>query len=134
MAFAAEAIGTTVGGVLAALAAARRGKAVHPHGVVYSGRLRITGDPAAPRGVALLTKPGEHEAIVRFSRSVGVPRPIPDLLGMSIRVPDVHGPGRHQDFLLVSSADLPLAHHVFLPATDVQQRPYSSSLPYRAGD
>lgn len=134
MAFAAEAIGTTVGGVLAALAAARRGKAVHPHGVVYSGRLRIAGDPAAPRGAALLTEPGEHEAIVRFSRSVGVPRPIPDLLGMSIRLPDVHGPGRHQDFLLVSSADLPLAHHVFLPATDVQQRPYSSSLPYRAGD
>ncbi len=134
MAFAAQAIGTTVGGVLAALAAARRGKAVHPHGVVYSGRLRITGEPAAPAGATLLAEPGEHGAIVRFSRSVGVPRPVPDLLGMSIRLPDVHGTGRHQDFLLVTSADLPIAHHIFLPATDVQQRPYSSSLPYRAGD
>ena len=134
MRFAAEAIGTTVGGVLAALAAARRGKAVHPHGVVYSGRLRITGAGAAPPAASLLTEPGEHEAVVRFSRSVGVPRPIPDLLGMSIRLPDVHGPGLHQDFMLVTSADLPVIHHVFLPATDAQQRPYTSSLPYRAGD
>ena len=27
-----------------------------------------------------------------------------------------------------------MLHHIFLPAGDVQQRPYSSSLPYRAGD
>jgi hypothetical protein len=134
MRLAAQAIGTTVGGVLAGLAAVRRGKAVHPHGVVYSGRLRVTGGPPAPRGSSLLSEPREHEAVVRFSRSVGVPRPVPDLLGMSIRLPDVHGPGRHQDFMLVTSADLPLVHHVFLPATDVQQRPYTSSLPYRAGN
>jgi hypothetical protein len=52
---------------------------------------------------------------------------------MSIRLPDVYGRGRDQDLLLVTSADLPLVHHAFLPATDVQQRPYTSSLPYRAG-
>ena len=40
----------------------------------------------------------------------------------------------HQDFLLVTSADYPLLHHIFLPARDVQQRPYTSSLPYRAKD
>ncbi|HSO97804.1 MAG TPA: hypothetical protein VLP43_02925, partial [Solirubrobacteraceae bacterium] len=33
----------------------------------------------------------------------------------------------------MSSADRPVLHHVFLPATDVQQRPYTSALPYRAG-
>ena len=33
---------------------------------------------------------------------------------------------------MVSSVDLPVLHHIFLPAGDVQQRPYSSSLPYRA--
>jgi hypothetical protein len=32
----------------------------------------------------------------------------------------------------VTSPDLPLLHHIFLPARDVQQRPYTSSLPYRA--
>jgi hypothetical protein len=125
-------IGVTVGGVLAAVAGLRRGKAVHPHGVVYEGRLVVRGASVTPRGARLLEEPGEHPAIVRFSRSVGVPRPIPDLLGISIRLPNVYGNAQHQDFLLVTSADLPIVHHGFLPATDVQQRPYSSSLPYRS--
>jgi hypothetical protein len=128
-----ELIGVPVGAVLALLAAVRRGKAVHPHGVVHAGRLVVPADTAGPPGAALFREPGEHAAIVRFSRSVGVPRPIPDLLGMSIRLPHVYGNGHHQDLMLVTSVDLPLAHHAFLPATDVQQRPYSSSLPYRAG-
>lgn len=129
----AEALGASIGGVLGAVSALRRGKSLHPHGVVYESRLLIAGGPAAPRGARLLGEPGEHRALVRFSRSLGVPRPIPDLLGMSIRIPDAYGAGRHQDFLLVTSADLPVMHHVFLPARDAQQRPYTSSLPYRAG-
>jgi hypothetical protein len=119
--------------VLAALAAARRGKAFHPDGVVYDAGLAITGDPRAPQAADLLSRQGNHRAIARFSRAVGVPRPIPDLLGMSLRVPNAYGPRRHQDFLLVTSMDHPLLHHIFLPATDVQQRCYSSALPYRAG-
>jgi hypothetical protein len=129
-----EVIGIPVGGVLALLAGVRRGKAVHPHGAVYSARLVVPGAAHAPRAAALFSERGEHPALVRFSRSVGLPRPVPDLLGISIRLPDVYGPDRHQDLMLVSSADLPLLHHLFLPATDVQQRPYTTSLPYRAGD
>jgi hypothetical protein len=53
---------------------------------------------------------------------------------MSVRVPDAYGTGRHQDFLMVTSVDAPVLHHLFVPAGDVQQRLYSSSLPYRAGD
>src|SRR4051794_23598578 len=131
---ASDVAGWAVSGVLAAVAAARRGKAVHPHGAVHRAILRVPGDPAAPRAARLLSEPGDHEAIVRFSRSVGLPRPLPDLLGMSIRVPDAYGAGAHQDLLLVTSIDLPLAHHVFVPAADVQARVYSSSLPFRAGD
>ena len=127
-----EAAGLSIGAVLAGLAAVRRGKAFHPEGVVYDGRLTITAAGHAP-GAALLSRPAEHRAIVRFSRAVGLPRPIPDLLGLSLRLPDVHGAGRHQDFLLVTSADLPLVHHIFLPALDLQQRPFTSALPYRAG-
>ena len=129
-----EAAGLSIGAVLAALAAVRRGKAVHPHGIVYEARLEIAGDPAAPQAAELLARRGEHRALARFSRSLGVPRPIPDLLGISIRVPDAYGSGSHQDFLLVTSADYPLVHHIFLPARDVQQRPYTSGLPYRAKD
>ena len=128
-----EVAGASIGAVLAGIAYARRGKAVHPDGVVYEGRLVVAGSPDAPREAKLLAEPAEHRAIVRFSRSVGVPRPLPDLLGMSIRVPDAYGERRHQDLLLVTSADYPVLHHIFLPARDTQQRPYTSSLPYHAG-
>ena len=125
--------GAPAAAVLGAVAGIRGGKAVHPHGAVHSGRLRVPGAEAAPKGSTLLSEPAEHSCLVRFSRSVGLPRPLPDLLGMSIRVP--HAYGRHcpQDLMLVTSADLPLVHHVFLPASDGQARPYSSSLLFRAG-
>jgi hypothetical protein len=129
----AQVAGWSLGAILGAIAALRRGKAFHPHGVVYDARLSVVGGGVAPPAAELLSRRGEHRAVVRFSRAVGLPRPIPDLLGLAIRVLDAYGPGQHQDFLLVSSADRPVLHHVFLPATDVQQRPYTSALPYQAG-
>ena len=129
---AADAAGLPLGALLALLAAARGGKAFHPAGAVHAATLRVHGVPSAPPA-ELLRTPAAHAALVRFSRSLGLPRPLPDLLGMSVRLPDVHGPGAHQDLLLVSSADLPVLHHLFLPAGDVQRRPYTSALPYRAG-
>ena len=123
-----DVIGTATGAVFAAAAAVRRAKAVHPHGVVHEATLEI---PGGASGAVLFDTPAEHRAIVRFSRSLGFPRPLPDLLGLSLRVLDAYGPGRHQDLLLVTCGDRPLLHHVFLPADDVQQRPYSSNLPYR---
>ncbi len=123
-----------VGGLLAGVAALRRGKAVHPHGAVYRARLVVPQHNGVLGGTRLFGTAGSRPALVRFSRSLGLPRPLPDLLGMSIRVPDAYGSGLHQDFLMVTSVDAPVAHHLFVPAGDVQQRPYSSSLPYRAGD
>ena len=131
---AVAAAGWGVGGLLGAVAAARGAKAVHPTGVVYGARLVVDGAAHAPRGSSLLATPGEHVALMRFSRSLGMPRPIPDLLGVSLRVLDAYGRQRHQDFMLVSSVDRVILHHLFVPAADAQQRPYSSSLPYRAGD
>lgn len=130
---ASDAAGEVVSGALAGVARLRGGKAVHPHGVTYSARLLIEGTSDAPAASDLLSARGEWRSIVRFSRSLGLPRPLPDLLGMSIRVLDAYGEDGHQDFLLVTSSDLPVLHHIFLPAGDVQQRLYSSSLPYRSG-
>jgi hypothetical protein len=102
--------------------------------VVHRARLVVPGGAGAPWGARLLSEPGEHVALVRFSRSVGLPRPAPDLLGVALRVIDAYGAGAHQDLLAVSTIDRPILHHVFVPATDFQQRPYTTSLPYRAGD
>jgi hypothetical protein len=128
---AVEAAGYAAGAVLAGVAAIRRGKAVHPHGIVFAAELVVLRVPAGLERAELFAKPGRRPAIVRFSRSLGLPRPLPDLLGMAVRVPDAYGEARHQDFLMVTSVDAPVAHHAFVPARDAQQRPYSSSLPYR---
>lgn len=125
--------GLTIGGLLAGVAGVRGAKAVHPRGVVHAARLTIDGSHHAPQGSQLLSAPAEHRAIVRFSRSLGLPRPLPDLLGVSLRVLDAYGTCLDQDVLMVTSVDVPVLHHIFVPAADVQQRPYSSSLPYRAG-
>ncbi len=106
---------------------------MHPDGVVHAARLRVEGVKAAPAGSSLLAEPGSHACVIRFSRSVGLPRPVPDLLGTAIRVLEAYGPGAHQDFMLVSSADLPMVRRLFLPSKDFQARPYTSSLPYEAG-
>ena len=128
-----DAAGRGIGLALAGMARARRGKAVHPHGAVHEAELVVPAHAGALGDTELFGSPGTRRAIVRFSRSVGLPRPLPDLLGMSLRIPDAYGKDRHQDFLLVTSIDAPVAHHLFVPAADVQQRPYSSSLPYRVG-
>jgi hypothetical protein len=131
---AVDAVGYTLGLALAGLAAIRRGKAVHPHGSVYEAEVVVPDDRNLLSHTVLFGTPGRRHAVVRFSRSLGLPRPLPDLLGMSLRVSDAYGKGRHQDFLMVTSVDAPVLHHLFVPAGDIQQHPYSSSLPYRAGD
>jgi hypothetical protein len=125
--------GVATGAVLAAVSALRRAKPVHPHGESFLATFSVAPEPSAPSAARLLSMPGEHRAVARFSRSLGLPRPLPDLLGMSIRVLDAYGRGSHQDLLLVTAGHHPLLHHVFLPAVDTQQRPYTSALPYRIG-
>jgi len=115
-----------LGAPFAALARARGAKAFHPKGVVHEGTLRL--DEGALPGL-----PREHRALIRFSRALGLPERLPDLFGIAIRLPDVHGPGRHQDFLTVTTIDAPILHHGFVPVTDAQQTSYTSAVPYRAG-
>jgi hypothetical protein len=131
---AVDVAGYGLGAMLAGIAIVRGGKAVHPAGAVYAARLTVDGAPAAPRASELLARHSTRPAVMRFSRSLGLPRPLPDLLGVSLRVLDAYGLDRHQDVLAVSSVDLPILHHLFVPAADFGQRPYSSSLPYRAGE
>ena len=100
-----DGLGYAIAALLAGIAASRGGKAVHPHGVVHEARLLLDGPRGAPLGSELFDTPAEHMAIMRFSRSLGLPRPVPDLLGVSLRVSDAYGSDRHQDVLMVSSIE-----------------------------
>jgi hypothetical protein len=126
-----DAVGYAVGAPFALLSAVRGRKGLHPDGEVFEGTLAVHGDPAAP-DLPLLREAREHRAIVRLSRGLGLPRAMPDFLGLALRLPDAGGPGRHQDVLLVTSSGAPVLHHALVPSPGVQERPYSSVLPFRA--
>lgn len=70
---------------------------------------------------------------MRVSRGAGLPEALPDFFGIAVRLLDAYGPGCHQDLLINSSADQPIAHHLFLPAPRWFAQSYSTCLPYRAG-
>lgn len=76
-------------------------RVIHPRGRTLTGRLTVHGGVGT--GAPLLDAPGSYDVLVRFSRSAGLPEPLPDVLGLAVRILDAHGPGEHQDLLLDSS-------------------------------
>src|SRR5687768_7658726 len=102
----------------------------HPFGESFDARL--TFERSADRWLPdVLARPRQHDAIVRFSRAVGLPDGLPDLLGMAIKLPDLYGTGWDQDWLMVTSGTDPVSRHLLLPARNLLGRPYSTILPYR---
>ena len=108
----------------------RGARVFHPHGEGYDATLSIY---SGWQGVPAFAPGSEHRAIVRLSRAAGLPRPLPDALGIGLRLPDVYGDGRHQDFLLATSSRGPVFQHLLLPGVHEGQ-PYSSLLLYKIGD
>jgi len=62
-----------------------------------------------------------------------LPEPLPDALGVAIKLPDAHGPGADQDLLLTSSTDRPLLRRLLFPATSFLRGTLSTALPYDFG-
>jgi hypothetical protein len=73
---AVEVAGYVIGLAFAGLAAVRGGKAVHPHGAVYAAELMVPSHHDALGRTELFGTPGRRPALVRFSRSLGLPRPL----------------------------------------------------------
>ena len=121
-------VSSAVAASFAGLSRLRGRRIFHPHGVGFLAELSPTGDAPGPE---LFADPGPRTAIVRLSRSLGLPEALHDPCGIAIRVPDAYGAGRHQDFLLVSSVTAPVLRHLILPSAGFAGRPYSSLLPYR---
>ena len=125
-------IETPTRGLFGVLSALRGRRIFHPQGIGHEATPSIPGPVPGERGVPLLEGAGRHPAIVRLSRGAGLPEPLPDVLGLAMRLLDVHGPGRHQDFLLVSSASPPLGRHLLLPGLGgFGRQTFSSLLAYR---
>jgi hypothetical protein len=80
-------------------------------------------------GVAWLDEAGTDHVAVRISRSVGLPAPRPDILGMALRI--ATQPGQFGDVLLATTGTGLLGRYVLLPTRRHGLRAYTSLFPYR---
>ncbi|RJK98392.1 phosphodiesterase [Vallicoccus soli] len=115
-----------LGAAFRGVAALRAAKPLHPYGVLLRATVRRTA--GGRWGAPWLDEAGEDRGAVRVSRSAGLPHPLPDVLGLALRVPGPDGPA---DLLLASclAAGVP-GRFVFAPRLDVAAR-CSSVMTYR---
>ena len=124
---AGRALGAAPAVALGALSALRGRRVFHPVGVAYDATARV---PQIGPDVQILPV-GEHGAVVRFSRGAGLPLPLPDLLGVAVKLPRLGAAGGDQDFLLISSAEPPALRRLLVPRGGFAGRRFSSILAYR---
>ena len=96
-----------IGRVFELIARRRRARALHPEGTVRAATLTVHAGPLPA---------GEHPAIVRLSRGLGLPDALPEVVGLAIRLP-----GLDQDLLLSGLGRDPRTHR------------YTSLFPFEAG-
>ena len=116
-----------------ALSAARGARAFHPQGFLCRGTWHIDRTSNRAPDAKVLQAGARLPCLVRVSRGAGLPEAVGDFFGIAVRLQDAYGPDRHQDLLINASVDLPVLHHLFLPAPRWFAQSYSTVLPYRAG-
>ena len=115
-----------IGAGLGAVARLTGTKPMHPSGVLCTAQLQRYGR-AEPLGVPWLDEPGIDDAVLRLSRSLGVPTALPDVLGFALRVPGE----RPVDLLMSSTGSGRWTRLLFLPRHDAA-RTYGSVMAYRS--
>lgn len=106
-----------------------RGKALHTRGELVRAQLRRRGARHIRTRVDWLDAPGVDDVLVRLSRSIGLPSPLPDVLGLAMRI--AVGPDRHGDVLLATTGTGVAGRFLLRPARDMRKTAYSSLFPYR---
>ncbi|MGY2083653.1 phosphodiesterase [Blastococcus sp. SYSU DS0539] len=123
-----DAAGRLVAVPLGAVARWRRGRAIHPRGAVLDAVLERHG-ASPPFGVPWLDAVRSDRVVVRLSRGAGLPAPLPDLLGLAIRIPGEDGPP--VDLLLSTSGSGPLTRRIPVPRSGGAVT-YGSIMAYRS--
>jgi hypothetical protein len=123
----ARAVGRVLAVPLGVVARRRHGRPMHPRGAVFDAVLERSG--VRPSwGVPWLDEPARDDVLVRLSRGAGLPSPLPDLLGLAIRLP---GDGTPVDLLLTTTGRGALTRIVPVPRRDAAAV-YSSIMGYRS--
>ncbi|HEX2850483.1 MAG TPA: hypothetical protein VHN98_08010 [Acidimicrobiales bacterium] len=117
-----------------ALSALRGRRVFHPKGVARLATFDTTDFAARGRwGAALLDEAARRRAVVRVSRGIGLPEPLPDVLGVAIRVEDAPGGVDHDILMVTAAGRAPLVRRLLVPALRPVARPYSTLTPYQTG-
>ena len=107
------------------LGALRRARAFHPVGIAFIGTWTAADDLVPP-----LEPSRPWPVVVRLSKGVGLPDTVPDVLGLAIRIVDLHGRGQHQDLLFASSGARGIGRMLLRPTADHGHATYSTVVPY----
>jgi hypothetical protein len=124
----------------------RGGRPLSPSGLVFDATLRLHGTSRF-WGVSLLDDTAELRGVARLSRAVGLPPPLPGVLGLALRWEQpagtasgfgddapVDGEPALVELLLATTGHSVLGRHLLRPATRWSPAFYGSLLPYAAGD
>ncbi|HEX5086950.1 MAG TPA: hypothetical protein VFV89_04020 [Nocardioides sp.] len=123
-----SALGSALGGVTRVAAAIRpAAKPLHPRGEIRHGRLHRHG-AEPPTGVRFLDEVAADDVLVRESRAAGLPRPLPDIHGLALRVPNPDA--TVGDLLLATTGFGLLSRFVLIPTRSPYGRPMTTLLPY----
>lgn len=121
---------------------ARPDRPIHPQGLGLAGQLTRTGNPAQPSGIDWLDSPGTDPVVARFSRSLGLPQALPDILGLALRVsptsasagsstPAAASATNPADVLFASTGwGLP-GRFLLMPRLDIAGATLTTLMPYR---
>ena len=147
---AADLAGRGLAAVFRSLKAVRPGRPIHPRGISLVGELTLTGAagraaaglPAAS-GISWLDDAATYRVRGRFSRSVGLPESLPDILGLALRTSGASGtPGAGDldafgdsadvgDVLFASTGWGVPARFMLVPKLDVGTARFTTLMPYR---
>jgi hypothetical protein len=120
-------VGAALGAVFGATARIRpTAKPLHPRGFQVTGTLHRHGSDRT-WGVPWLDEPGSEPVLVRFSRALGLPGPLPDILGLTVRI---QRPDGDADLLLATTGRGVYSRMALVPRRDLAAG-YGSLMAYR---
>jgi hypothetical protein len=126
--------GDALGLVFRILKTVRPERPIHPRGVSLRGvvetgdRPETEPDSSEGSGIGWVDNPGRYSVLARFSRSLGLPAPFPDILGLALRLPD----GRRSADLLFATTGLSVpGRFLLLPHRTLSRAAFTTLMPYR---
>lgn len=115
-------------GVVALGSVRQRTKPLHPDGVLRRATVTRNGSPTRT-GVPWLDLAGTDAALVRLSRGVGLPSPLPDVHGLALRL---ERDGNPADVLFADTGVGPLTRYLLIPRRSATSHTLTTLLPYRS--